>query len=128
MSSSTPLVWSLPSDPSAVPLARHKMQSYLGHVTESQRDRVLLATSELVTNAVLHGQGPVTLRAWLDGRLRVEVTESGGGDPEPRRLHRDDDESGRGLHIVEVVASRWGVTPTGARPGKTVWFEITDRG
>lgn len=127
MPAPTPLVWSLPPDPSAVPLARRKLRSHLAQVSSAQRDRVLLATSELVTNAVLHGEGPVTLRAWLDGHVRVEVTESGGGDPKPRRQHRDDDEGGRGLLIVEVVATRWGVTPTGRRPGKTVWFEISDQ-
>lgn len=118
-----PLVWSLPSDPSAVPLARRKLRDHLLRATESQRDRILLATSELVTNAVLHGEGPVTLRAWLEGApKRVEVTEAGAGDPRPLREHAVDDEGGRGLHIVEVVSSTWGVAPTSA--GKTVWFEV----
>lgn len=119
-----PLVWSLPADPSAVPLARRKLRDHLDGASESQRDRILLAASELVTNAVLHGEGPVTLRAWLDGaRKRVEVSETGAGSPSPRREHPVDSEGGRGLHIVEVMASRWGVTP--AQPGKTVWFEVT---
>lgn len=118
-----PLVWSLPSDPSAVPIARRKLRDHLNGASESQRDRILLATSELVTNAVLHGEGPVTLRAWLQGApKRVEVSESGEGSPAPSRQHEVDDEGGRGLHIVEVVSNRWGVTPS--RPGKTVWFEV----
>lgn len=120
-----PLVWSLPADASAVPLARRKLQDHLGAASESQRDRILLAASELVTNAVLHGEGPVTLRAWLEGvKKRIEVSESGDGSPLPRREHKVDDEGGRGLHIVEVMVNSWGVTPTTPGRGKTVWFEV----
>lgn len=123
-----PLVWSLPSDPSAVPLARRKLRAHLARATDSQRDRILLAASELVTNAVLHGVGPVTLRAWLEGgAMRVEVSEDGEGEPLAQRDHDVEDEGGRGLHIVEVVSTRWGVRPDDPRPGKTVWFEVSDQ-
>jgi hypothetical protein len=31
---------------------------------------------------------------------------------------------GRGLHLVEALASTWGVTANNGRPGKGVWFVL----
>ena len=88
---------------------------------EFVRDAVLL-TSELVTNAVVHAGGRSVLRArLLDGILRVELSDANRMVPQlnevdPARV------GGRGLHLVDDVASRWGVT---AQPrGKTIWFEL----
>lgn len=84
----------------------------------------MLVASELVNNAIRHGEGRVTVRFWPrpDG-LRMEVTDSGPRGPEPTRPDADD-ESGRGLLIVDALASRWGSEPVEAGPGKTVWFEL----
>lgn len=86
-------------------------------------DAVVLMTSELVTNAVLHGGGEVRLAVEAgDMRVRVEV-----GDDEQRRpqVPQPDDEAegGRGLIIVDALASAWGVTDS-PRGGKVVWFEV----
>ena len=85
-------------------------------------DGAAVMTSELVTNALLHGTGPITLGVDCGpAQVRVEV-----GDADPRRpaLPAADDasESGRGLLIVDALARSWGVDD--ASPGKTVWFEI----
>jgi anti-sigma regulatory factor (Ser/Thr protein kinase) len=84
----------------------------------------LLAVSELVTNAVTHGRGPVRVRVALRrSRLRVEVEDEGAGLPaEPHAAVGADDVGGRGLRIVASVASDWGHS----RPGddrSVVWFE-----
>src|SRR5207248_452190 len=80
-----------------------------------------LLASELVTNAFLHGQGNITLRAALDqDRMLVEVIDEGKGFERELRQHDFDDFHGRGLAIVESQASRWGI-----HEGTThVWFEL----
>jgi anti-sigma regulatory factor (Ser/Thr protein kinase) len=82
-----------------------------------------LLTSELVTNAVVHGHSAprLVLEVW-DDRIRVVVTDS---DPrmtlEPLHVQTSS-EHGRGLRIVDSLASKWGVSPWGR--GKSVWFEL----
>jgi anti-sigma regulatory factor (Ser/Thr protein kinase) len=82
-----------------------------------------LLVSELVTNAVCHGRGKITLRAQLfDERLLVEVIDEGQTF---KRELRDRDSvrigaGGLGLSIVDAESSRWGI-----RRGTTrVWFEL----
>lgn len=85
-------------------------------------DVVTLLTSELVTNALLHGGGPIELAIDCDDDLiRVAVTDTGRAQPEPRHP-ADDEPGGRGLALVESLAASWGVQPT--QPGKAVWFEV----
>jgi anti-sigma regulatory factor (Ser/Thr protein kinase) len=91
------------------------------------RENAELAMSEVVTNAILHGQGPVTVR--LRGthlHPRVEVRDA---SPEPPALTSDDmipdfiDELptfGRGLAIVASFSEAWGAERDGE--GKLVWF------
>jgi anti-sigma regulatory factor (Ser/Thr protein kinase) len=83
-----------------------------------------VAASELVTNAVVHGRGPISLRTVLDRELlRVEVQDSAPGLP-----HRSDAdrhrEGGRGLAIVDAFAVEWGCTVVRGASGKSVWFTL----
>jgi anti-sigma regulatory factor (Ser/Thr protein kinase) len=91
---------------------------------ESLRDDAALVVSELVTNALRHGEGAVVVRvSFVDGRLSIAVTDSGDG--EPHQLPIDADRiGGLGLHIVERVAGEWGVAPFPG--GKTVWAVLPD--
>lgn len=82
-----------------------------------------LLVSELVTNAVTHGRGRITLKAQLSDRnLLVEVLDEGGGFE--RELRARDLQSpgpgGWGLRIVDTESSRWGVR----RDRSHVWFEL----
>jgi anti-sigma regulatory factor (Ser/Thr protein kinase) len=83
-----------------------------------------LLVSELVTNAVVHGSGPISLELQhLDGALRVSVMDAHPSQPlEIRTAHRDD-ESGRGLAIIAAIATRWGSWCE--RDGTQVWFELS---
>jgi anti-sigma regulatory factor (Ser/Thr protein kinase) len=81
-----------------------------------------LVVSELVTNAVTHADCPCKLRVAISANaLRLEVTDTGGGTPDPFSA-ADDDEHGRGLVLVTAIATAWGVES--APDGKTVWAEI----
>ncbi len=85
-------------------------------------DTAVLLTSETVTNSFRHGRGSARLAvtAGSDGLL-VEV---GDDDPRAPRPRRSDPEAlnGRGLAIVDLLATDWGsyATPT----GKVVWFRL----
>ncbi|WP_105967632.1 PAS domain S-box protein [Streptomyces geranii] len=82
----------------------------------------LLLLSEILTNAVLHAEGPIGLRlSRTDSDLTVEVTDHSPQLPQPR-LAGTDEESGRGLLLVRALADNWGVRPTDE--GKTTWFTL----
>src|SRR3984957_19873420 len=89
-------------------------------------DDIILCVCELASNAVLHscsrepgGQFTVRISVSPGGRIRAEVVDRGGPwNPEPAR----DEERGRGLLIVDALATRWGVT--GSDAGRSAWLEL----
>lgn len=99
-------------------------------------DTALLLVSELVSNALRHGDGPYELLVGCDeGGLLVSVGDRSLSSPRPRRPVHDmlrpdspgDDplsleEDGRGLLLVEALATDWGWTANGT--GKRVWFRL----
>ncbi|MGH3437915.1 MAG: ATP-binding protein [Sciscionella sp.] len=82
-----------------------------------------LVVSELVANAVEHGNGAITLRVSSTGsQVRVEVDDL-SQEPPTMMMHPGPTEEGhRGLLIVAAVSTRWGSDPAPA--GKTVWAEL----
>jgi anti-sigma regulatory factor (Ser/Thr protein kinase) len=79
-----------------------------------------LVLDELVTNAVRHAATPVDVLVGLRGKaLRVAVADRSATELRPRPA-TDDEESGRGLLLVQALAQRWGVLPRRAG-GKVVW-------
>ncbi|MDP9240579.1 MAG: serine/threonine-protein phosphatase [Actinomycetota bacterium] len=89
-------------------------------------DATRLVVNELVTNALLHGRGPVELvLRRTPSMLYVEVIDASGHMPR-RRLASVDDEGGRGLHLVASLSQRWGVRPVG--DGKSVWAALSLNG
>jgi anti-sigma regulatory factor (Ser/Thr protein kinase) len=98
-------------------VATHHLQGDVLDVAE-------LLTSELVTNAVRHGTGVVTLAIELAGRsLAVSVGDDAPDVPQvpPQKLLSL---GGRGMLMVDSLAGAWGVTPHAGRPGKDVWFRL----
>ena len=99
------------------------MRDALGEF-EGDLDTVLLLVSELVTNAVLHTSSVVRLKVRLGaGTLRVSVDDNCHEGP-VRRTAGLDAVGGRGIALIDTLASRWGVDPHPGN-GKTVWFELT---
>ena len=115
----------LPRDAQAPARARAAIAEWLDGVERGVREDVKLLVSELVTNAVRHprrdGHIELSLRH-ARGRVHVEVTDPGEGFSKPRvGPPAPDALGGRGLLIVDRLASRWGVTP--GSPTR-VWFEL----
>ncbi|MFI5800606.1 ATP-binding protein [Streptomyces sp. NPDC051677] len=85
-------------------------------------DAIRLIASELITNAVVHGEGPVAVALYhRPGRLVIDVLDDNPAAPQTS-CAQTEDESGRGLALVELLASRCGWVPTDR--GKSVWAEI----
>jgi anti-sigma regulatory factor (Ser/Thr protein kinase) len=114
----------LTPETSNVAVARRYVRDLLADagVSDSFAYPAVLATSELVTNAVLHAGTRVDLCVEItDGTLRVEVVDYGDGCPVYSRVASDADR-GRGLMVVSRVATRWGVDLESDR--KSIWFEL----
>ncbi|MGW0563080.1 ATP-binding protein [Streptomyces sp. NPDC003016] len=136
----------LPHDPRAPGIARATLRAVLAtyRLTELTDTAELLA-SELVTNAQRHTSSPYSFRLRPVGpdRLRLAVwdadpfipaafTGASGGMATPAD---DTAEGGRGLHLVQACADRWGGYPLGGayypgRPGggKLLWAECGRKG
>jgi hypothetical protein len=116
----------LPSE-ATTPRTARKLISQLidGTPSASFLDAALLMTSEIVTNAARLG-GDCEMSAWFmpdEPALRVEVSDSSPAMPHLLAPRRPEDVTGRGLQIVDELATHWGVTPLGR--GKSVWFELS---
>ncbi|MEU5771551.1 SpoIIE family protein phosphatase [Streptomyces asoensis] len=86
-------------------------------------DAVLLVVSELVTNALVHTQGPVRLDLILRGdRVRVCVSDSSPRAPAKPVIVDWESTGGRGLLLVEAMSDSFGSVPVAG--GKQVWSEI----
>ncbi|WP_315904007.1 ATP-binding protein [Streptomyces fulvoviolaceus] len=128
----------LPYDPRAARIARRTLRTVLDeHGMAELADSAELLTSELVTNAYQHSNGPAALRmSPLDGqRLRLSVWDTNPHIPPPfdRGSCRPVAvpavaESGRGLFLVCHYAQAWGSWPLGddlfGQGGKLLWCEL----
>jgi hypothetical protein len=84
-------------------------------------DAAVLCASELATNALLHGDGPIGVDIELGERARVTIHDRNRYLPILQRPAADDD-AGRGLVMVSLFADAWGSAPD--EQGKAVWFEL----
>lgn len=90
---------------------------------ECTRDDAQLLLTELVSNSVKHAaESPMSVElSVVRDILRAEISDNSPREP----LRRVPDEfGGRGVLILDALASRWGVVGHPGK-GKTVWFELT---
>ncbi|WP_033260977.1 ATP-binding protein [Amycolatopsis vancoresmycina] len=116
-----PLRVLLPADVTAPALARHEVRQTLLRLglQECQFDDILLATSELVTNAFEHGERPQRLELEYDGvRVTLRVYDTGRRLPALRAPSPAEARS-RGLVLVQALSLDWGFERCPA--GKYVW-------
>lgn len=85
-------------------------------------DAAVLLVSELATNVALHARTDLRITVRLEGsELWAEVKDWNSRVPEPC-LAPEGATTGRGLRLVDAVATRWGVERDD--DGKIVWFAI----
>ncbi len=111
---------SLPADLSALALAREAVRRAVNGVA-ADTSAAELVVSELVSNAVRHGEAPVRLRVEGDApadELTITVSDAGSGTP-ALRTPEPGAAGGRGLLLVEAMSQRWGVDRTDG--GISVW-------
>ena len=114
---------SFPATPEQAGEARRFLAAVLGGYPA---DDAILCLSELVINATIHSRsrqpgGRLTVRVQRrDDHLRVEVCDQGGPWTE---ITHDDGQAGRGLLIVDRLASAWGRSGN-AETGWITWFEL----
>ena len=122
----TEALFEVPRDVASVREAR---EFVAGKLTEWGLDHLiddaLLVTSELVTNAITHAESACHLRlSVVRSTLRIDVIDTGRGAPEPQPESATE-EHGRGLHLVDALATAWGLDIVPGE-GKLVWAELAD--
>lgn len=119
--------WELAPEQTAPWTARRAVRAALSEwVEEDVVETAVLLTSEVVTNAVVHARSTAVLTVALTpGAVLVSVSDVSRYAPVAQQA-APEWESGRGLGIVDTLASAWGVHhhPEG---GKTVWFQLDRR-
>ncbi len=121
--------WRLPRHARSVSRARalFREQAASWSIPQDVTDTAELLLSELMTNAYRHAKTPagreIRARCTLtDDRLRITVADADDTLPMPGSAYPDD-ETGRGLELVEALSDDWGAARRERGVGKEVWFE-----
>jgi anti-sigma regulatory factor (Ser/Thr protein kinase) len=115
------LTLSLGNDVGAPARARTMIRGLTPLFGEERTEDATLLVSELVTNAVKYGTGPVELRVEAqDGKPRFTISDAGGGDEPLMRETGGERSGGYGLQLVDRIADDWGVVHASMH----VWFEL----
>lgn len=94
----------------------------LEHGVDADRLDCLTVVSELVTNSVVHGRGPIVVDVDVrDAEVVLSVSDTHPSVP-LQRAAADDDETGRGLAIIDALTLEWGVTLGDG--GKTTYARV----
>lgn len=109
----------LPRSPDSPSIGRRLTYPHTSALGPRQRDDAALMVSELVTNALRHGIGTISLRIDVEtDALRVEVSDE--GDVALRSSPVPGAHGGWGLWIVDQLSDDWGVLDGSTR----VWFRL----
>ena len=108
--------------PRLVGRARSFVSEHAPPLPADTREAMLLLTSELVTNAVLHARTPLEVGMTIaDDAILVTVHDLDLTRPEQRPYEAR--EGGWGLGLVAALAEESAVEPH-AEGGKTAWFRL----
>ena len=118
----------LPRDPGAAASGRHRLAKFLGARgwgkpgEATPVDDAILMANELISNAIKHGAGDISLTIEYDKSDKLTVAvEDEGVFPLARRGFDSGSIRVRGLGLVARLADRWGIE---SGPTTRVWFEL----
>lgn len=118
-------------EPGAPARARAEIRrAALGLLGPRELEAAVLMTSELVTNAVIHPPSPEAGRVVLritcyEDHIRCEISDPGPGFDLGSLARRVPETGGRGLMLVDILASRWGTERLSRGDERfCVWFEL----
>lgn len=132
MDTSAPYRLRLRASPDAARRAREALTRFCEDLNELEVAEVMLLTSELVSNAIVHPRRPAPggageIELVVERRssgLRVEVRDLDAESmPTVVRPESPPSESGMGLRVVQMLATDWGSHVLPGDAGKAVWFE-----
>jgi anti-sigma regulatory factor (Ser/Thr protein kinase) len=117
----------IPHDPRSIAICRRTLRDILtAHHLPTLVEPAELLASELLGNAIRHTAGPAALKLRQSGpALRLGAWDTDPTPPTTAPL--TDDETGRGLHLVDAYADDWGwfqVNGLRGGQGKYVWCEL----
>jgi anti-sigma regulatory factor (Ser/Thr protein kinase) len=118
-----PLCLSLEPHPASPAIARDHARDFVGTwVRADVVDDLSLLVTEVVANAIRHAGSDIRLEMSMSPAVvRVEVFDGSSELPVLRHPVPTSD-SGRGLRLVDALATRWGSRRQ--LDGKVVWFEL----
>ncbi len=115
----------IPGVRTAAATARRWLEAIGVPLPEERLDDLKFCANELVINSIIHAGTPADIVLGVEvtsDSIRVVVTDEGRGGARPvLREAGLEDTSGRGLHLVEAMADRWGFHRDGLT---SVWFEM----
>ncbi|HWE67151.1 MAG TPA: ATP-binding protein [Acidimicrobiales bacterium] len=114
----------LAPDISSCTMARRFVDETMAEAAEELRADASLLISEVVTNALLHAHGPVTVEVQQKGGAYRIVVGDRSRTPPTEKGYRVDDATGRGLQLLDLLAAAWGWDRTAT--GKIVWFDLPE--
>ena len=121
--------WSHRTRLEATPISASESRAFVTHHLADHRllrlvHPVRLAASELATNALVHAQTAFTVTLSADDRTVLLTVREDSASLPARRAPQAMDANGRGLQIVAIVSSDWGVDEDAAG-SKAVWASFT---
>jgi anti-sigma regulatory factor (Ser/Thr protein kinase) len=91
-------------------------------LSEDLVDDAQLVVTELVSNGIDHGEGPITLTVSRKaGGMLVEVHDESPKQPQLRPVDPSSPR-GRGMQLVQALSVKWGTKPQNS--GKVVWAQL----